>query len=946
MTRRGERIASRVGADRGWGPGVPALCACFFLSGATALCYQVVWLRMLGLIFGHTVHAITTVLAAFMAGLAMGSFIMGRQARRVRDPIAMYGWLEIAIGIYAGMMPALFGLVSSLYLQLGRALGVASATFAAVQFLIVFLLLFVPTALMGATLPVLSQALVRSKASLGRTVATLYAVNTFGAVVGVAAAGYGLLPAVGNRITITTAAGANVAVGLLALLYVRRRLRIDSEAPTRPAPSPALRVATVPGGAGVANWPIRVTVAALGVSGAASMLYEVTWTRALALVIGSSTYAFTAMLLAVLLGIAGGSALYAWLWGGRPASPGMLAALQAGIGVTVTVVVLLFERMPELFLIALAWSAAPAFVQMLQVAVSVGVLLLPSLQVGATFPCALAVASRGVERVGADVGWIYAVNTLGAIVGVMLTGFVLIPVLGVHASIRLGIATNLLLAVALLVAAPHPSAVGWWGAVGGALCLAGAVAFIRPWDPTIMASGPAIYGTGALRWTGRERFAQAVRATSVIYYRDGLSGTVSVHRAGERLFLRINGKTDAGTGGDMQTQVVLGHLPLLAHPDPRRVLVIGLGSGITAGAVARHPVERLDVVEIEPAVLAASRFFASLNGDVLQDPRVRTVLADGRNLLVTGSDRYDVIVSEPSNPWISGLASLFSVEFFRLARSRLQPGGIMMQWVQAYDLLPDDLRMVVNTFRTVFPHTTVWGAVGDDLLLLGRVEPAAVDLRLIRSRYESNARLRQDLERVGLRTWSNILGLFRLNEQDTARLAAGAGLNTDDRLPLEFSAPRALYLNTTALNRELVRSFRTAAVPEVTPESRPELARADVRFGIAMGHYGQNALQDALSELGQALALDAQYVPALFWAGAISLRLGRPAEALPLLRRVHDLDPRNAQALLLAGMAALTLGVPREAIEFLDRGAALEPGNEEIRKALQQARAAAARHGP
>jgi spermidine synthase len=917
------------------------LAACLFFSGATALVYQVVWLRMLTLVFGHTVHAITTVLAAFMAGLAVGSLVMGRRARQVSDPLAAYAWLEIGIGVYAAALPWLFELGSALYLALGRALGVASGPFAMAQFLIVFLLLFAPTALMGATLPVVSQALGRAGGSPGRLVGALYAINTFGAVFGVAVAGYGLLPAAGNRITLWAAAAVNVLLGVVVLAHVRPRLRLERDAPARGAtgarPRPGAATA-----AAATEWRAGPILAALGVSGAVSMLYELAWTRALALVIGSSTYAFTAMLLSVLLGIAGGSALYARLAVAHPASPATFAALQLGIAAAVSLTVWAFELMPEVYLVALAWSASTAFVRLLQIAISVGILLVPSLLIGATFPCALAVSSRGVERVAADVGALYAANTLGAIAGVMVTGFALIPSLGVHDSLRLGVAANLLLAVALWVIAPRPRAAAWWAGLGAAVALAGVTALARPWDPSVMASGPAIYGTGALRWAGRDRFARAVRETSVVYYRDGLTGTVSVHRKADRLFLRINGKTDAGTGGDMQTQVMLGHLPLLAHPDPRRVLVIGLGSGITPGAVARHPVEALEVVEIEPAVLEASRFFAALHGDVLADPRVRTVLADARAHLLTRPDRYSVIVSEPSNPWISGLAALFSVEFFRLARSRLDPGGIMMQWLQAYDLLPEDLRMVVNTFRTVFPHTSVWGTAGGDLLLLGRVEPAALDLRSIRSRYEARPRLREDLERVGLRAWPNLLGLFRLGEQDTAQLAAGAGLNADDRLPLEFSAPRALYLDTTARNLELLRSHRTSPLPEVTPDSQAELRRAEVRFGIAMGYHGQNAPDDALAELGRALALEPGYVPALFWAGAIRVQRGRHAEAMAFLRRVHELDPGNAQAFLLAGLAALGQGMPADAVRFLERGAALEPASREIGAALERARAAAA----
>src|SRR5262245_6429557 len=664
--------------------------ACFFLSGATSLVYQVVWLRMLVLIFGHTVQAVTTVLAAFMAGLALGSFLLGRRAGHVGNPLRAYGWLEIGIGVYAALMPLLLWVVPSLYVGLRTRLD--APTFGAVQFLWMSALLLIPTALMGGTLPVLSQALTRSETGAARLVGALYAVNTLGAALGTALAGYMLLPALGNRATLGMTAAINVAVGLLALWYGRGPLWSQSAPSLTPKPDRAsIRAETAPD---AWDWGARLTLAAIGVSGAVSMVYEVAWTRALVLVIGSSTYAFTAMLIAFLVGIAGGSALYVWLRGtGRVASPAVFAAIQVGIGLAVTASVLLFQEMPALFLIALSWSTSPPFVQLTQLGISVAALLPSTLLIGATFPCALDVAARVRGPVGERVGHVYAVNTLGAIVGAILAGFVLLPALGAHTSIKVGIVTNLLIAALLLASAVRLAPAIWWGAAAATLALAAGVSLIPHWDPRVMSSGPAIYGTGSLRWTGREAFARAVGRSNLLYYRDGLVSTVSVHRNGETLFLRVNGKTDAGTGGDMQTQALLGHLPMLIHPTPERVLVIGLGSGITAGAVARHPVAHLDIVEIEPAMRAAARLFTGVNGNVLENPRARTVITDGRNHLLTEPDRYDVIISEPSNPWISGLASLFSVEFFHLARSRLRPDGLMTQWVQAYDLHPDDLRM-------------------------------------------------------------------------------------------------------------------------------------------------------------------------------------------------------------------------------------------------------------
>ncbi len=914
------------------------LFLCFFLSGATGLIYEVVWLRMLGLVFGHTVYAVTAVLAAFMGGLALGSALFAQRAARMRNLIRAYGWLELGIGIYAVLIPMLLSGGTALYLALHRALGLSYQALTGVQFIIVFVLLLVPTTLMGGTLPILSQALVKKEGSVGRLVGALYAVNTFGAVAGTVLAGYALIPSLGNQATITLAAAVNLAIGGLALAWSRSRWAAQwggGQAPEgRPAPAGRAGVVSPP----VSRLGVGLTVGALGLSGAVAMLYEVTWTRALALVIGSSTYAFTAMLVAFLVGIAGGSALYAWGWGKRPASPGLFGGLQAGIALAVVLILLGFERMPEVFLAALRWSDAPAFVQVVQFGVSAGTLLLATLLIGATFPCAVAVATREVARVGQAVGQLYAVNTVGAVVGTVLTGFVLIPALGVQAAITTGVVVNLGMAAVLVATASGLPAVRRWAGAGLALLACAGVLLIPPWDPRVMASGPAVYAHGYLEDAERARtsLGSVLRAHEMLFYSDGLSSTVSVNREGQHIFLRVNGKTDAGTAGDMQTQQMLGHLPLLVHPDPKDVLVIGLGSGVTAGMVARHPIERLDIAEIEPAVaVAADRFFAEVNGNVLRDPRVRTIIVDARNFLLTTPHRYDVIISEPSNPWIGGVASLFSLEFFDLAREHLRPGGLMVQWVQGYHLLPDDLRMVVRTFRKAFPATSIWHTSGGDFVLLGRQESTPLDLGLVKARYESN-RMARDLDHAGTTSWPSALGYFLLTERDAARYAEDAALNTDDRLPLEFSAPQSLYMDTTDQNRRELERFKTAALPHVTPDSRGVLDDPDVHYWIGVGSLSREGLDDARAHFRRALELDPEHTPSLLGISSASVRLGDQLEAIKYTQQVLDHEPGNVEALFLEGLALEALKLFKRAGKRFEQALALQPQDDKFRLAVSR----------
>jgi spermidine synthase len=544
--------------------------------------------------------------------------------------------------------------------------------------------------------------------------------------------------------------------------------------------------------------------------------------------------------------------------------------------------------------------------------------------------------AAGGTVIGRQVGRLYAANTVGAVAGVVLAGLVLIPGWGVHAALQAAIVVSFLVAAALLASSGR----GASRLVPAALSLVAAcgVALAPAWDARVMSSGPAIYATKYLASAQGRALRQIVAEETVLFYRDGRSGTIAVTRQGPHTLLRINGKIDAGTVVDMPTQILSGHLPLLAHPAPRAVFVLGLGSGVTAAAVARYPVERVDVLEIEPAVVEASRFFAGEQGDALADPRVRIAIGDGRSFLLSAGPRYDVIISEPSNPWIQGMAGLFSAEFFALAKQRLRPGGLMLQWIQSYNLAPDDLKMVIATFRSAFPATSIWEPTPGDFLLLGGAGPAPLDLGNLRSRWDALPAVRADFERLGIRGWPGLLGYFALRDDDAARLAAGSGLNTDDRLPLEFSAPRALYTDTSTQNRVLVAWFRRAPLPDVTPESARELESAESRYWVGVGCLRRGAPAEALAQFDRALALDPAHAASALGASTAALQLGRPAEALAFARRALAREPAQPTALFMAGAASWWLGQTDEAGRFLERAVALEPQNGEFRGALDRLR--------
>jgi spermidine synthase len=928
MTTR--KTEARVDARREVRQIAVVVSACFFCSGTTGLVYELLWTRMLGLVFGHTVFAITTVLAAFMAGLGLGSYLVGSLADRHDHPLRLYGLLEAGIGVYALLTPLLFSWAERLYVLLRQSLGLSYFTFSLCQFLLVFTILLVPTTLMGATLPVMSKFFTRDIRSLGTQVGKLYALNTFGAVLGTYAAGFHLLPTLGVRTTLLMAAVANVGIGVLALVFARHLQQLRSHPTASPEqaldPAPPPDIDRRAGG-----WPERTAVwlcvVGLGLSGAASMIYEVTWTRALSLTIGSSTYAFSTMLVAFLIGLALGSFVFSRIPGRWQGDPFLFGCLQLGIGLSALGVMPLFDRLPELFLWAFRLSQSSGFVKLLQFGISALTMLLPTLCMGATFPCVVQIASGELGRVGRDVGRIYFINTGGAIAGTLLAGFLLIPVWGLQPSLRVAVSVNLCLALGVCLLTQQ----GRWRrrlAILAPLTALGLLAVSPSWNVNAMASGVAIYGQSYFGWFGKADFRTTVASTDqLLFYKDGISATVTVHRRGANTILKVNGKTDASSVADMHTQLMLAHLPLMLHPDPRRILVIGLGSGVTAGAVTVHPVQEVDVIEIEPAVVAGSRFFAKENREVLRNPRARVTVADGRNFLLAAERPYDLIISEPSNPWMRGIGNLFSVEFYELAARRLTQGGIVCQWIHGYGLFPDDLKMVVKTFRSVFPHTTVWNTMHGDLLLVGSRAPLVLDYGRLQSRYDSIPELREDLARLGFRSPLAILADFMLSEEDAARYAQYAWINSDDLPLLEFSAPDSLYVETAELNRRMIKGYRQREFPPLREAPAEVLRSSEFYRNLGLAYWRKEFSEEALVQFDRALRLSPQDPTSLLYRSRIHLRSGAVLKAEVDLKTALLADPRFVEAQEALGMLYRGQGMEGPAEAHLQRAVSLQPRN-------------------
>jgi len=848
----------------------------FFASGATGLVYEVVWVRLTGLVFGNTSFSIATVLGAFMTGLALGSWRLGAFADRQERPLRVYGFLEILIGISAFMVPFAFRAMDSVYWGLAPTLASVAGADLGVRFLSSFVIMLVPTFLMGGTLPVLSRFFVKRPREIESKLGALYALNTFGAAMGTLAAALVLVPGLGNQVTTIWIASLNIVLGLLAIrLDLKQAVDEDTLDGSQGEGNSAVPEADGQKSASTVSAG-RLVMATLFASGFVAMLYEVAWTRALSALIGSSTYAFAIMLVTFLVGIAGGSS---WAARYRPAATlRLLGVIQLCIAIGGLVFLVGYLVAPH-FLVAMIRALNYSFpaVLTIQFAVCFLLMILATFFMGATFPIGAQLYSGRIQVLGRRVGSIYSVNTVGAILGSLLAGFLLLPLIGTERTILSGLLVNSAVALLLLSDVRGRLVPARWAAVVLLLLSTGAMWGGLFWGPGVLDRGVLIY---ARQFEDRPglTLAEHYSDTDVVYFREGNNATVSVRRGNNYIGLRTNGKVDASNGNDMTTQLLMAYLPGFYHPTPEKVLVIGYGSGVTAGAATVFPeTQRVDCVEIEPAMFGAGPWFAGLNRESYQHPKVHLIEGDARNYMNVSRETYDVIISEPSNPWIAGVGSLFTAEFYERAAAALEPDGIFAQWVQLYELSPEDVRMVLGEFRRQFPEVSVWDMGVGDLVLLGSRQPLTVDPARIDRIFGNDPSVRKDFtEYLDLNDPLGVFSFYMLSGRDIDGFVAGALRNTDDRPLLEFHAPRNLFQETWNLNVDVLKEYRSDVIPPDLEGAARERAYVAVVGPLIAGER----MEDAAQVLRELSASDRSSDLGLLVATArVNIATGRYAEA-------------------------------------------------------------------
>jgi len=754
----------------------------FFLSGVSALIYQVAWVRQATLVFGVSVYAYSVVLAAFMGGVALGSYVMGPRADWVKAPLRVYALLQGGIAVLGAIaFWALTGLMP-LYGVLAQSLPPGSPWITLVRALFSILVLAPPTLLMGATLPVMARALARHAGRVGNDVGQLYAADTLGAAIGCAAAGLWLLRTIGTQETIYVAVGLNVLAALLSGVLARRAAPLPATAASSAADRPTSTGRPAETMSGMQTWTPRVVLWAYTLSGFAALGYEVVWARILAIFTLDAIFSFSIMLTTFLTGLAVGGWLgVAWIRRHRAASLADFVILQVAIGLTALLTLYLFAALPALTLEDVLGAYSVANVMYYEFLVGFATLFLPTVLLGMLFPIAVSLYTQEtVHRVGRQVGRLNAFNTAGAVIGALATGFVLIPLAGLQASGAILAILNLLIGlVASWFARAQGVATHWAPQAGVVLGIV--LVLLLP-----------------------ERYYLGFRAgpsEHMVFYAEGIETTVAVFEVPEEEFKVsfVNGRIEVPTDAvSMSAFRLLGHLPALLRPDAERALMLSFGNGISTGALDTHGIQHIDAVDLAAEQFAAAGVYWRENYNVLRSPRVHAYVEDGRNFLLQTPHTYDIITTDATHPSNTSSWALFTREFYASVDERLAADGVFMQWVPVHSLTEADYKMILRTFQDAFPHATLWYTGGSHTLLLATPHRLTEErLTAAINAARSNAIVADDL--------GNVVALrgYLAMDEDALREFVGSGpLATDNN---------AYFLPHAADTQAILRTMPTAA---------------------------------------------------------------------------------------------------------------------------------------
>lgn len=783
----------------------------FIISGAAGLIYQIVWFKYLGLFLGNTTHAQMIVLATFLGGLAAGNYVIGKRADAFRNPARFYSFLEIGIGLYCLLYPTISVRLGELFLTTAGNYSIDSTSFLFYffRFILAALLLFIPTVAMGGTLPALSKFFVDDLKFARRDTAVLYFLNSFGAVIGILLSGFFLIKIFGLPATIYATAAVNLFIGLIGLLAsinykpdeTLNETFLNSPEQKEIEITPRVR---------------RAVLAIAGSSGFAALLYEMVWVRLLVNILGSSTYAFSLMLMAFISGITIGSFLVSLKFIRKFDKVKLVIFCQSMIALATMAALPFYERLPYYL-----WKISSYFVRnestfpiflTLQFFICFSMLITPTVFMGMNLPLIVEIFSASQKKIGVSIGKVFSINTLGTVLGALLSGLFFIPAFGIKHTFEIGIAINIGMAIILLFffdkIKPISKTVF---SILAIFIFVGFVWIVPSWNTSLMVSGifrefslnpPATYADFKKHYSDRE----------ILFYKEGIGANVGVTRIKDELgskILIINGKPDASSTLDMNTQVLLGQIPMMLHPNPKNIFVVGFGSGVTLGSVLTHEINKVTCAEISPEVIEAGYLFKTENGNCLADKRLNVVVEDALTYLKLAKNKYDVIISEPSNPWIAGIGNLFSKEYFERCKTKLNDDGLMVQWFHTYELSDDIMKLILHTFKAVFPYAQLWNPQQGDIIMVGSKKPITLNVEQLEEKLQFD-KVKKNFHKIKIENVFTFLSCEAFSDEGFYSISGNLTINSELHPRLEFEAPKAFYLNqiSTLTSRNDER-FRT-----------------------------------------------------------------------------------------------------------------------------------------
>ncbi len=764
----------------------------FFLSGISGLIYEIAWVRQASLTFGVSVYAYSAVLAAYMGGMALGSLLSGRWVDKAERPLRAFALLQIGIAVLAVLSPFVLASLNGLYAAVARALHPGLALLTLLRLVLSILVLTPPTLLIGATLPVMSRVYAVRRGQVGGDVGWLYAANTAGAVLGCLFTGVFLIRLLGLRETIFLGAALNLLAAAGAF-WLGRTGRLVSAAVRRQrspsSPEPALRPrrrsrrrTSRSTAAPSSQRVLRYVAVGYALSGFAALGYEVVWARILSIHTLHAVYSFSLMLTIFLTGLAVGGAIGAWWVRHHQVTLIAFGALQMGIGLLAVVALLVFARLPALTLEGVFGEYSIAREMLYEMLLAFITLFPPTLLIGLVFPVVSSLYTREqTEEVGTRIGTVNALNTAGSILGSLIPGFLLLPLLGLRNTSLALSALNLVLgagAMWLMTGHTRP--------------------YVR-WTP-LPVLGLALIATLVMP-PGLYLGFREGPSEHLVFYKEGVETTVAVFDVADRNFKVsfVNGRIEVPTDEiSMRAFRLLGHLPPLLRPEARNALVLSFGNGIATGSLDTHHIPVIDAVDLSPEMIEAARIYSRENYDVLRSPRLHLRVEDARNFLLQTDLQYDIITTDATHPSNASSWALFTREFYALVQQRLSSDGVFMQWLPFHSLTEADFKTIIRTFHSVFPHATLWYTGGSHTFLVSTPQRLTEErLTGVLARAEDKQIVQDDLGPP------DVISSYLVWDEDALKAYIGPGpLATDNN---------AFFLPSNAETRKIMATVQAAA---------------------------------------------------------------------------------------------------------------------------------------